>query len=115
VLVLGSAPGPLYAIPDCLSANLNDVPACDFSPVGRRVSGGGLVGIDQPGDFAEAATVRHSGGTYADVRPWFCTPSVCDAIVDNVLVYRDNSHITVPFADYLAPLVGDEMALTLSS
>ena len=115
VLVLGSAPGPVYPVPDCLSAHLTDVASCDFSPIGRRVSGGGLVGMDQPGDAAEAATVTSAGGVYADVRPWFCTSSVCDVIVDNLLVYRDQSHITVPYADYLAPLVGDEMALALSS
>jgi peptidoglycan/LPS O-acetylase OafA/YrhL len=111
VLVLGSAPGPTTAVPECLSANLDDVPACDFSPVGQRVGGGGLIGIDRSGDALEAATVRSNGGVYADVDPWFCTATVCDAIVDNLLVYRDNSHITVPFADYLAPLVGDEMTL----
>jgi hypothetical protein len=29
--------------------------------------------------------------------------------VDNLLVYRDNSHITVTYAEYLAPLVRDEL------
>ena len=114
VMVIGPAPGPVLNVPDCLSANLNDVAACDFSPVGRRVSGGGLVGLDQPGNAALAATTEAAGAVYADVRPWFCTSSVCDVIVDNLLVYRDISHITVPFADYLAPLVGDEMAVALT-
>jgi hypothetical protein len=115
VLMIGQVPGPPDPIPDCLSANLDDVPACEFSPVGRRVAGGGLVGVDRAGDAAEAATVRAGGGTYADVYPWFCTSSVCDVVVDNLLVYRDNSHITVPYARYLAPLIGDEMTLALGS
>jgi peptidoglycan/LPS O-acetylase OafA/YrhL len=114
VLVLGSIPGPDATVPDCLSASLSDVPACDFSPAGHRVNGGGLVGVDQAGQAAEAAAVRAASGTFADVVPWFCTASLCDTIVDNLLVYRDNSHITVPYAEYLAPLVGDEMALALS-
>jgi peptidoglycan/LPS O-acetylase OafA/YrhL len=114
-LVLGSAPGPVTDVPVCLSAHLGNVGACEFSPVGRRVSGGGLVGIDGPGDEAEAATVRSSGAVYADIAPWFCTPTVCDVVVDNLLVYRDDSHVTVPYADDLAPLVGDEMSLALSS
>ena len=33
----------------------------------------------------------------------------CLTVVDNLLVYRDDSHITVTYASYLAPLVGDEM------
>ncbi|HET6964977.1 MAG TPA: SGNH hydrolase domain-containing protein [Acidimicrobiales bacterium] len=115
VLMIGQVPGPPDPIPDCLSANLDSVTACEFSPVARRVAGGGLVGVDRTGDTAEAATVRAAGGTYADVYPWFCTATVCDVIVDNLLVYRDNSHITVPYADYLAPLIGDEMTLALGS
>jgi peptidoglycan/LPS O-acetylase OafA/YrhL len=114
VMVIGSIPGPVSTVPDCLSANLDDIPACEFSPVGRRVGGGGLVGIDQPGDAAEASTVRAGGAFYADVDKWFCTPTTCDVIVDNLLVYRDNSHVTVPYALYLGPLVGDAMTLTLS-
>lgn len=113
-MVIGAAPGPVLNVPDCLSANLSNVAACDFSPVGRRVSGGGLVGLDLPGNAAEAVATRAAGAVYADVRPWFCTTSVCDVIVDNLLVYRDISHITVPFANYLAPLVGDEMAVALT-
>jgi hypothetical protein len=113
VLVLGSAPSPFTNVPDCLSGHIDDTSACAFSPVGQRISGGGLVGIDQPGAAAEAATVRAGGGIYANVAPWFCTSTVCDVVVQNLLVYRDNSHITVPYADYLAPLVGDEMTLAL--
>lgn len=114
VLVMGSAPSPLEDEADCLSEHLEDVPACAFSPVGRRVGGGGLVGIDQSGDAAEARTATTAGAIYADVDPWFCTATVCDVVVDDLLVYRDNSHITVPYADYLAPLVGDEMTVALS-
>lgn len=113
-LVMGSVPGPLLNVPDCLSANLDDMSACNFSPIGRRVSGGGLVGIDQSGDAAEAKTVSSNGGLYANASPWFCTATVCDVVVDNLLVYRDDSHITLPYAQYLAPLVGDEMTLALS-
>ena len=70
---MGSAPSPPEDIPDCLSANLDQVTACNFSRVGHRISGGGLDGIDVPGATAEAATVQQAGGTYADVAPWFCT------------------------------------------
>jgi peptidoglycan/LPS O-acetylase OafA/YrhL len=114
VMVLGSVPSPPVDVPVCLSGQLEDVPACTFSPVGQRVSGGGLVGIDQAGDRAEAATVAQAGGFYLDVDPWFCTSTVCDVIVDNLLVYRDNSHITVPYAQYLSPLVSDGITATLA-
>jgi peptidoglycan/LPS O-acetylase OafA/YrhL len=109
VMVMGSVPSPPDEIPVCLSANLNRMAACDFPPAGHRISGGGLDGVDLAGASAEAAAVRQAGGSYVDVVPWFCTSSTCPVVVDNLLVYRDNSHITVTYADYLAPLVGDEM------
>ncbi|HLH46328.1 MAG TPA: SGNH hydrolase domain-containing protein, partial [Acidimicrobiales bacterium] len=111
VLVMGSAPSPPDVIPDCLSAHLDDVAACDFSRVGHRIGGGGLDGVLPAAD--EEAAARAAGASYVDVTPWFCTSQHCVAVVDNLLVYRDNSHITVPYATYLAPLVGDEMSAAL--
>lgn len=114
VLVIGSTPSPPQSIPDCLSGRLDDIPGCQFSPLGRRVSGGGLVGVDQAGNRAESAAVTAAGGQFLDVVPLFCTSAVCDVVVDNLLVYRDNSHVTVPYANYLAPLIGTKMTATLS-
>jgi peptidoglycan/LPS O-acetylase OafA/YrhL len=114
VVVLGSTPSPPQSIPDCLSGRLDDIPGCQFSPVGQRVSGGGLVGVDQAGNRAESASVTSAGGQFLDLVPLFCTPAVCDVVVDNVLVFRDNSHVTVTYANYLSPLIGAQMTATLS-
>jgi hypothetical protein len=90
------------------------MPGCQFSPIGQRVSGGGLVGVDQAGNRAESAAVTAAGGQFLDVVPLFCTSAICDVVVDNLLVYRDNSHVTVPYANYLTPLIGAKMTATLS-
>ncbi len=115
VVVMGSIPSPPDYIPICLSAHPDDVAHCDFPRIGHRISGGGLDGNDQPGTLAEEAAVRATGADYVYVEPWFCGPVTCPVVVDNLLVYRDNSHITVQWATYLAPLVGDELALAMSS
>lgn len=39
-----------------------------------------------------ARTVVEAG--YIDTRPWFCAGNMCTFIVDNLLVYRDDNHIT---------------------
>jgi peptidoglycan/LPS O-acetylase OafA/YrhL len=114
VLVLGSVPSPPQDIPDCLSAAITDVGRCDFPAAGRRVGGGGLWGVDFAGQAAEAQAVTASGARYIDTVPWFCTASVCDTVVDNLLVYRDNSHITVPYAEYLTPLIDDAITATVT-
>jgi hypothetical protein len=90
------------------------VQACDIA-AGEARDGIGLVGYDTAGLKAERRTVEAAGGFFVNVEPWFCTATVCPAIVDNLLVFRDNSHITVPYATYLAPLVADELNLALST
>jgi peptidoglycan/LPS O-acetylase OafA/YrhL len=112
VLVLGPVESPDWVVPDCLSAHLEDVPACNVTP-GETHDGPGLVGYDNAGIIAERSAVVGAGGSFVDVKPWFCTATTCPVIVDNLLVFRDNSHITVQYADYLAPLISDEVNLAL--
>lgn len=114
VLVMGSVPSPDADIPDCVSAHPDKLQACDVPKAETHVGGGGMVGVDSKGQAAEATVVQKAGGTFADVTPWFCAATICPVVVDNLLVYRDNSHVTVPYATYLAPLVGDEIDLALA-
>jgi hypothetical protein len=39
------------------------------------------------------------------VRNWFCANNLCPAIVGNLLVYRDDNHMTVTYATFVAPLL----------
>ncbi len=112
VLVLGPVESPDWVVPDCLSAHLYDVPACNVTPRETH-DGPGLVGYDNAGQIAERTAVVGAGGAFVDVKPWFCAPTTCPVVVDNLLVFRDNSHITVPYAEFLAPLVSDEVDLAL--
>jgi peptidoglycan/LPS O-acetylase OafA/YrhL len=114
VVVMGPVPSPNFYVADCLSAHLGDMQAC-ATPSTGGADGNGLVGYDTAGMTAEAATVTAAGGYFVDVKPWFCAGATCPPVVDNLLVYRDNSHITVPYAAYLAPLVADELRIAVSS
>ncbi len=51
------------------------------------------------------------GATYIDVRPEFCRGQDCPVTVDDLLVYRDYSHITADHASYLAPIIDDRLTL----
>ncbi|SOC37552.1 acyltransferase family protein [Salinicoccus kekensis] len=46
---------------------------------------------------------------YADLTDKFCEVDVCKPIVGNVLVYRDDHHITKTYSETLAPFVGEEI------
>jgi peptidoglycan/LPS O-acetylase OafA/YrhL len=104
VLVIGPVPKPPFVVPDCLSIHLTSATACT-TPLS--------VGINDPGMASEEATVTRAGGLYLDVQPWFCTSTTCAGMVDNLLVYRDDNHITATYAAYLGPAVTDELALAL--
>ncbi|MGY4711749.1 acyltransferase family protein [Mycolicibacterium sp. CBM1] len=97
VLVLGPVPDPHTTVPVCLSAHLTDIRAC--TPA-RDVA------MNADGIAAEAAVVRAAGGHYADLSSLFCTDTVCPVIIGSDLVFRDDNHITVEYAQALAPVLG---------
>jgi peptidoglycan/LPS O-acetylase OafA/YrhL len=101
VVVLGGTPWPRQDVAQCLSEHLGDARACTF----RRSAG-----VDAGDVAAERAAVQAAGGTYLDVVPWLCAAEVCPVVVGNVLVYRDDNHITTHWASTLAPLVGQAVA-----
>jgi len=112
VLVMGPVESPNTLVPDCLSAHPDNVAFCNVPSKETHV-GIGLVGYDNAGLAAEAKTVERAGGWFANVKSWFCAPSICPVIIGNIVVFRDNSHITVQYADYLEPLVATEVELAL--
>jgi peptidoglycan/LPS O-acetylase OafA/YrhL len=97
VLVLGPVPDPHSTVPTCLSAHLDDATAC--SPPQS-------VAVNDAGIAAEKAATMAGGGQYADLTALFCTPDRCPMIVGNTLVYRDDNHVTIEYAQVLAPVMG---------
>ncbi|MBL7495608.1 acyltransferase [Frankia sp. CNm7] len=55
--------------------------------------------------FVIADAMRRAGIGYVDTLPFFCTPRLCPAAVDNMTVYRDQGHITDTYATWLAPML----------
>jgi peptidoglycan/LPS O-acetylase OafA/YrhL len=104
-MVIGPVPKPPFDVPGCLSAHLTSARACTV-PAG--------VGLDASGIAAERSVVTASGGTYLDARPWFCTWTACATMVDNLVVYRDDNHITQTYASFLAPAMGPALERAMS-
>jgi peptidoglycan/LPS O-acetylase OafA/YrhL len=97
VLVLGPIPDPRSTVPTCLSGHLDDATAC--SP--RRSDA-----VNDAGIAAEMAATAAAGGQYADPTMLFCTADRCPVIVGNNLVYRDDNHVTIEYAQALEPVLG---------
>ena len=99
-LVMGPTPKPPVVVPDCLSSHVTEAAAC--APA-RSVA------VDTAGVTAERGAVEDAGGRYVDVPGWLCTEATCAVIVGNLLVYRDDNHLTTPLTTWLAPLVAAEI------
>jgi peptidoglycan/LPS O-acetylase OafA/YrhL len=94
VLVLGDTPTPLNDVPGCVASHLRNVAAC----VNSRAS------AIKPGRLAveQEVAVAHDA-RFVPTGDWLCTPSDCPVVIGNLLVYRDNSHITTATSLWLEP------------
>jgi hypothetical protein len=97
VVLLQDVPVPAYDMPGCVAQHLDAVTACTF-PVSRAYS--------FPARHRALATAAaRAGFQVVDPRPWICTAQTCPAVVGNLLVYRDDTHLTNAFSSWLAPRV----------
>jgi hypothetical protein len=101
VVLMGDDPYPQQSVPDCLSQHLDDTPPCSIP---RRYPFYNPSGIPQ-----ERALATSTGAGYIDTDPWFCISTTCTVIVANMLVYRDDNHITATYAKWLTPVIGAQM------
>jgi hypothetical protein len=97
VELLQDVPVPAYDMPTCVAQHLSSVTACTF-PVSKAYS--------FPARHRELAKDAAAAG-YPVIDPlsWICTADTCPAIVGNILVYRDDTHLTATFSAWLAPRV----------
>jgi hypothetical protein len=61
--------------------------------------------MNEAGIEAEAAAVTAAGGQYASLTDLFCTPTTCPVVVGNQLVFRDDNHLSIDYAQFLAPVL----------
>ena len=96
VVLIGDNPASTQDPPACLSENLVDASECATARADailpERIS-------------AEVAAARAHGVKFVDTTDWFCTDDICPAVLGNLLVMRDETHITAPMAEFLSPLL----------
>ncbi len=81
----------------CLSNHLLDADNCALEK--RRAVDDSLVALEQK------ITIENKHH-YVNMNDYLCTVETCGPIIGNVLVYRDQHHITVEFSDKLAAVLG---------
>ncbi|WP_212992093.1 acyltransferase family protein [Actinoplanes auranticolor] len=101
VYYVNDTPWQARNVPDCLSAHLDDPAACARSradAVQFRKRRALIAGV-----------ARAEGATVIDPLPWFCTATTCPVIVGNLLVYKDQHHITTAYSRLLVPLLAEAL------
>ncbi|OJF10493.1 acyltransferase family protein [Couchioplanes caeruleus] len=95
VFFMNDTPWMVGNVPDCLSEHLDDVGACARS---RETA------LAKPERRTlVAAAAQRAGAKVIDPTPWFCTRTTCPPVIGNVLVYRDQHHVTTAYSRLLAP------------
>jgi peptidoglycan/LPS O-acetylase OafA/YrhL len=49
---------------------------------------------------------------FVDPESWFCYKRLCPSVIDSVIPYYDSGHLTIAYAQYLAPALGAFLDLT---
>jgi hypothetical protein len=95
LVYLQDIPTPGTDLPGCIATHLDDARQCGYD-LARAYR--------YPQRHTALLSVPRTAGVAAvDPAPWLCTATRCPAVVGNVLVYRNESHITVPYSTWLAP------------
>lgn len=103
VAVIRDTPMPAKRVPSSLQ-ELDDVLECS---TGRSEA--------LSTDVQREAVEIVGRGRYLDLTDYMCTDRICPAVVESLLVWRDNSHLTARYARALAPALGSRLGDIMSS
>jgi peptidoglycan/LPS O-acetylase OafA/YrhL len=104
-VVLDNA-GPPMSVPDCVASNAEQLSVCAF-PRAKAVGVGAA-------PVQLAALAGSDEVQLLSLQDWICLPSMCPAIVGNVLVYRQGSHLTGTYVASLTERFAVELDRTLA-
>ncbi|TDO38834.1 acyltransferase family protein [Paractinoplanes brasiliensis] len=96
-VLLQDTPWPSQDAPECAAENARRLAKCDRS-LTKAIA-------EQNRRTLVAEAARGAGVRVIDPTPWFCSDTKCPVVVGNVLVYKDNSHMTPAYAHAIAPLL----------
>ncbi|MDQ2757549.1 MAG: hypothetical protein M3Y71_13465, partial [Actinomycetota bacterium] len=97
VAFMQDIPTPGTDLPGCIATHLDDARACTYD---RSTA------YRYPARHAAMApALKAARVSTLDPAAWFCGPDRCPSVVGNVLVYRNESHMTVPYSRWLAPAI----------
>jgi peptidoglycan/LPS O-acetylase OafA/YrhL len=105
-VLLGDSPYPNHDVPVCLSANMSNPDKCVRTKESMSTS--------EAGRAAEVDAAQTRSVPVVDTFELICPTRECPVIVGNILVYRDESHISATFAKWLSKPLSDKLRPLIS-
>jgi hypothetical protein len=93
VVALRDTPRMPEAVPDCLEQHQDDYAACASKTAESY----------QPASPAAEIAGQVPGTKFLDFTPFFCPDDTCPAVIGNVMVYKDDNHVTRTYMDSITP------------
>ena len=93
VAIIADTPRPASDVPTCLSGHVDDVHAC-VTPRSQAV--------DEHWRALERTMATNTGAIFVDPTDWVCPTDPCPAVISSRMVFRDNHHLSTPFAELLS-------------
>jgi peptidoglycan/LPS O-acetylase OafA/YrhL len=88
-------------IPECLAKNTNDIQKCSLKlPEAMRAS---------KKVEAQIKVAKDNNIDVVETKDMFCFKDVCPAVINDIVVYHDNSHISNTYAKYLTTLLEEKI------
>jgi len=100
LLIIGDTPLPIHQIPNCLSKQPRNVRGC----LAPREDSVDVSRVQLEGEVAG----QHDAG-FVSVSDWLCGTWECPVIIGNMILYRDNNHISATASKYFAPFLAAVM------
>jgi len=98
MVLLQDTPWPGGDAPECAAVNPRRLDDKCTRPVTRAIA-------EQNRRALVAAAARQTGIKVVDPTPWFCVKR-CPIVVGNLLVFKDNSHMTPAYVRAIEPVIG---------
>ena len=97
-VVIADTPYFETEVPTCISRNRNQIDLCAPGDAEPR-----LIEVEET--IRRIIVDRNVG--FIEPRRWLCVDGYCPPIVGNLLVYRDQSHLSATFVEWLTPVLAD--------
>ena len=97
----GTSPRMKSPVPSCLIMRPRAISSCGLTY---------SVSSTAPHSYGQVlrrdvTTAQRSNATLVPVSSWFCTPTVCPAVINDRVVYVDFLHVSATYSRYLATMV----------